>query len=131
MILRFPHLAQNFFKKLDIKDLKACLYVSRKWSNFIQSEKFPWQKKIQNVRSICKQPTNNENVCRILKKAPMKVLQDFCLALKNLPQININNEFSPLHIAAETGMLDLCKFVMFKADNEHPKDGKGVTGIFF
>ena len=131
MILRFPHLAENVLNHLAIIDLKNCLNVSRHWSKFIQNEKFPWKKKIQNVRSICKQPTNDENVSKILKRAPMRVLQDFCLALKKLPKININNEFSPLHIAAETGMLDLCKFIMSKTDNEHPKDGKGVTGDFF
>ena len=43
MILRFPHLAENFFNELAIKDLKTCLNVSRKWSNFIQNEKFPWK----------------------------------------------------------------------------------------
>ena len=61
----------------------------------------------------------------------MKVLQDFCLAFRNSTQINTENEFSPLHIAAETGMSDLCKFIMFKTDNEHPKDGQDVTGDFF
>ena len=131
MISRFPHLAENVFKNLAIEDLKNCLNVSRHWSNFIQNEKFPWKKKIQNVRSICKQPTKNENVNSVLKRAPMKVLQDFCLALKDSTQINTENGFSPIHIAAETGMSDLCKFVMSKTDNEHPKDRKGVTGDFF
>ena len=131
MISRFPHLAKSVFKELAIDDLQTCLNVSRKWCNFIQNEKFPWEKKIQSVKNICKKSKNSENHEKMFKKAPLKILQDLCFAIQKSTQINIQNEFSPLHIGAEIGMLDLCKFIMFKTDNKNPKDEKGVTALHF
>ena len=68
----------------------------------------------------------------MLKKAPLVILQDLCLAIKTFSdsnQMKAENQLSPLHIAAETGMINLCKFIIFKTQNENPKDQKGVTAL--
>ena len=129
IILRFPHLAEYIFKELGINDLKTCLNVSTQWQNFIKNGKFPWKQRIQIERKKYKQSANNKNLNRFLKKAPLKILQDLCIAIRKLDTIKSQNEFSPLHIAAETGMYDLCEFILFKTDNKNPKDNNEVTAL--
>ena len=129
IIFRFPHLAENIFKELGINDLKTCLKVCRQWCNFIQNERFPWKRRIQIEQKIFKPSTNNENLNKILKKAPLIILQDLCIAIRKLDKIKAQNEFSPLHIAAETGMYDLCEFLLFKTDNKNPKNKYEATAL--
>jgi len=129
IISRFPLLAVHIFKELDTKDLQTCLNVSRLWYKFINNEKFPWKRKIQSVVKKCKQKTSKKYLKTVFRKAPLVILRDFCLALENLTEIKVQNEFLPLQIAAESGMSNLCKFVMFKTENENPQDQMGFTAL--
>ena len=47
--------------------------------------------------------------------------------------VNTRDELgnTPLHWAAILGYLDICKYIMEKLDNEHPKNANGKSPIHF
>ena len=65
-----------------------------------------------------------------MRKAPLTILQDLCFATKRFSKerrMKAKDQLPPLHIAAVTGMSELCKFVMFKTDYESSKERIEVT----
>ena len=98
MILRFPHLALNIFKQLNLKKLKICLMASTQWSAFIQNQKFPWIKKILSIRQFYKQ-SNNEKWDKVMKNAPKEILKKLLLATnKFFNPKKAKNQWAPLHV---------------------------------
>ena len=128
MIYRFPLMANNIFKKLDTKGLKMCLKVSRKWSDFIHNERFPWKRTIRKVIELYKQ-TNDNEWNKVLKNAPKSILQNLLNAIKTFFENNPferNSRWTLLHIAAYYGNLNLFIFIVDKTENENPSNEKGI-----
>jgi hypothetical protein len=42
VLLRFPHIGDQVFKKLDNEDLTKCRKISPSWNEFIDNQKLPW-----------------------------------------------------------------------------------------
>lgn len=72
LILRFPNLAEDIFKKLAKEDLKNCSEVSRQWCNFIQNKQFPQKRNIQPLK------ITGENWKKVLKKTFLRIVQNIC-----------------------------------------------------
>ena len=112
IVVQFPHLAQNIFKNLDLTDLNNCLLVSKKWYNFIKNEKDLCIKMIQNIREVYKQ-SNCIQWNIVLKSAKKEILQKLLIATQEFfDNTKVENQWSPLHIAADYGNYDLCKFIL-------------------
>ena len=112
MVVQFPHIAQNIFKNLDLTDLNNCLLVSKKWYNFIKNEKNLCIKMIQNIREVYKQ-SNGDQWNTVLKTAKIETLQKLLKATQEFfDNTKVENQWSPLHIAADYGNFDLCKFIL-------------------
>ena len=128
MIHRFPHMANNIFKKLDTKDLKMCLKVSLKWSAFIHNQRFPWKRTIRKVRELYKQ-TNNDEWNKVLKVAQKSILKHLLYAIQTFFENNSferKSQWTPLHIAAYDGNLNLFIFIIDKTKNENTSDQRGI-----
>jgi hypothetical protein len=133
MMLRFPHIAQDVFKELDNESLKNCRNMSRAFCDFIDNEKFYWIRKIQNYVSMMiflKQwqkvlrNTPTENIKKIFVTVKQFVEYDCCYYLYRW-----NLQWSPLHIAAAQGHLELCKYIIEKTNNPNPKKRSGLTAF--
>ena len=51
VMLRYPDIAENIFKKLDDKTLKNCIKVSKMWGTFFATQRFAWIRRIENHAS--------------------------------------------------------------------------------
>ena len=50
-MLKFPHLPEKIFQKLDIKSLSKCREVSRSWVNIIDERNYSWLR-VVNIPTI-------------------------------------------------------------------------------
>ena len=50
-MLRFPHLPEQIFQKLDNENLFKCREVAKSWQNLIDGRNYPWFR-IVNIPSI-------------------------------------------------------------------------------
>ena len=50
MMLRFSKLIQDIYEELDDKSLTNCKIASKSWCDFIDHKKFPFVRKIQELR---------------------------------------------------------------------------------
>ena len=47
LFLRFRHLGEQFFEKLDNKDLDKCSNMTKPWNEFTSERKLPWIRMIK------------------------------------------------------------------------------------
>ena len=52
MLLKFPHLGDTIFQKLDTTALYHCKKVDRRWKEFIQREKFYKDKLLRRIQEV-------------------------------------------------------------------------------
>ena len=129
MMLRFPHIVQDVFEELDNKSLTHCRNVSRVCCDFIDNEKFYSVRKIQGcVRMTEFQLQWN----KVLKNIPTQVAKEIFVTVEDFFQYDWYRkklQWSPLHIAAEQGQLELCKFIVEKTRDANPRRKDGITAI--
>ena len=129
MMLRFPHIVQDIFKELDNKSLTHCRNVSRVCCDFIDDEKFYSLRKIQGcVRMTEFQQQWN----KVLKNIPTQVAKKIFVTVEHFFQYDLYRkklQWSPLHIAAEQGQVELCKFIFEKTKDANPRRKDGITAI--
>ena len=53
LMVRFPHLPEKIFQKLDCEGLFKCRKVARSWLNIIDERNYPWLR-IVNIPTILK-----------------------------------------------------------------------------
>ena len=51
LILRFPHLLEKMFLKLNNQSLLKCRELARSWKNIIDGRKYPWLR-LMNIPTI-------------------------------------------------------------------------------
>ena len=129
MMLRFPHIVQDVLEELDNKSLTNCRNMSRIFCHFIDNEKFYSVRKIQGgVRMTEFQLQWN----KVLKNIPTQVAKEIFVAVEHFFQYDWYRkklQWSPLHIAAEQGQLELCKFIIGKTKDANPRRKDGITAI--
>ena len=84
--VRFSHLAENIFDKLDDKTLAKCRFVSKKWQAYIDNQKTLNVRKIKTIVEEFHEVGVSWK--RILKTAPNQTIIDLAEAVSNFYQKN-------------------------------------------
>ena len=130
MLLKFPHVGQQIFKKLSNKNLTKSKEVARTWEHFITNEKFYKQK----VHYETKQKEKNEEGWTPLHKAAEEGKDSKCkLIMDNVEDKNPKDDFgwTPLHLAAWEGHLSVCQLIVNNVEDKNPKKKKWIYTTTF
>ena len=140
VFLRFPHLAEIVFKKLNNQNLSKCLEVGQSWKLFIDDNNLIWtriKKKypIQNEAQIkpidryILTSINGDKYCTTdLHLAALTgqteifkfLFEEDFLTKKNIDPYDLG--MTPFHLAAAKGRLNICRLIVDKIGN--PSKGK-------
>ena len=129
MMLRFPHIVQDIFQELDDKSLTNCRNVSKACCDFIDNEKFYLVRKIQNCVSMNE---FQQQWKKVLRNIPTESTKKIFVAVEQFVENDLNRkklQWSPLHIAAEQGNLEFCKYIIEKTKEHNPKRQDGITAF--
>ena len=113
--LRFPHLLEQINELLDDKSLTKCKEVSRIICSITENQKsgrFFTQRVIQSYIKNSREYGEEWQI--VLNKLRIKKLSEFEVMVKgfyNQDKSRREFQWSPLHIAAERGHIDLCKWI--------------------
>ena len=126
-ILRFPDVARDIFKELNNESLTTCRSVSSFWCDYLDDQKFCW------VRMILRYRKNMKNAYqqwkKVFKNTPVEVAKEISVSTQQFFKSSflhfdisrIEFHWSPLHIAAGQGNLNLCKHIFEKTKNTQPR----------
>ena len=129
MMLRFPYIVQNVFQELDDKSLTNCRNVSDACCDFIDNGKFYLVRKIQDCVSM---KEFHQQWKKVLKNIPTESTKKIFVAVEQFVKYDMNRkklQWSPLHIAAEQGNLEFCKYIIEKTKEHNPKRQDGITAF--
>ena len=126
-ILRFPDVARDIFKELNNESLTTCRSASRLWCDYLYNQKFWWVRMIQRYRKNMgnayqqwKKVFKNTPV-EFVKEISVSTQQFFTSSFLHFDKSRTEFHWSPLHIAAGQGNLDLCKYIFEKIKNAQPR----------
>ena len=142
-IARFPTIAVAIFKEVDNRSLGNCRISSKIWGNFIDEQKFPW------VRRIGMHRDNligfSEDWRKVLVKTPYEPIKSLAFAVEKFfssrnkktwfqffglkKYAKKQHQWAPQHIAAESGELELCKYIFQKTTLRNPATKFGTTPL--
>ena len=129
MMPRFPHIVQDIFKELDNKSLTNCRNVSRVYRDFIDNEIFHSVRKIQGFVYMTE---FQQQWNKVLNNIPTQVKKEIFGRFEQCFQYDWYKkklQWSPLHIAAEQGQLEVCKFMIERTRYANPMRKDGITEI--
>ena len=113
--LRFPHILEQINELLDDKSLIKCKEVSRILCSTIKKQEFG---KFLSKRVIQSYIKNSKEFAKewtiVLKKLPLEKLYEFEILVKdffNAVPSRFDGKWCPMHIAADCGDMELCKFI--------------------
>ena len=127
VLLRFPHLGEAIFQKVDNKSLALCQIVNGSWYRFIQYQKRPkW------IRIKHRQVKNLENLSKEFKGIPVYVPFErmFFSAMRH--EIMIPGGYTVFHLAAITGCFETCELIiksLHKTEKRNPPNETGFTPL--
>ena len=126
---RFREIFEIIFHDLDNISLKNCRNVCKAWKSFIDTDKFIWLKRIEKYRGSMEKFSYQWS--KVIEKTPTGEVNELCQAVENffrLSSSNIKNQYSPLHIAAGNGLVELSERIIEKTGNCNP-GGDGYTAL--
>ena len=112
-ILRFPDVAQDIFKELNNESLTMCRSVNMLWCDYLYNQKFWWVRTIQryrkNMRNAYQQWKKGfkNTPVEFVKEISVSTQQFLTSSFLHFDKSRIEFHWSPLHIAAGQGNLDL------------------------
>ena len=113
--LRIPHILEQINELLDDESLIKCKEVSRIICSIIQNQKSGKFLTTRMIQCYVKNPGEFSTDWRIIfQKLPAERLSEFGILVKDFYKgfpSRFDNSWSPMHIAAERGHLDYCKFI--------------------
>jgi hypothetical protein len=112
MMLIFSKLIQGIFEELDDKSLTNCKIASKSWCDFIEDKKFHLSEKFNSSGKTWK--NSKTHWVKLVIKTPFEIVKELAIAVHQCFRWSITfkggkKQWSPLHIAAEGGNLQLCK----------------------
>ena len=127
LCLRYPHIFEMILFNLDNQTLASCRSVSKQFSVSIEDGKILWiriiQKQISKIQS--KYQKLNRSWKIVIDKAPAKVIKELAIELY-LNSVEHSRIFLfPLHIAAASGLIESCEYLLKNTKDEHLKDYSG------
>ena len=130
MLSRFPSLAQDIFKELDNKSLIKCRKVSVQWQNFVDNQKYNWIRRVHKSNG-----SMNEFYVQwklIYRNTPFDLVKELSTAVLQFFEDDISRserQYSPLHVAADIGLLELSKFIIRRTGDKNPARSDGYTAL--
>ena len=126
-ILRFPYIARDIFKELNNESLTTCRSVSRLWCDYLDDQKFCWVRMIQRYRR--NMGNAYQQWKKVFKNTPVEFAKEISVStqqflassLLHIDYSRIEFHWSPLHIAAGQGNIELCKNIFEKIKNTQPR----------
>ena len=113
--LRIPHIMEEINTLLDNKSLVKCKEVSGIMSSIIENQKSGKYLTIRMIQSYIKNPKEFARDWKIVfQKLPLESLNCFGILVKDFYKAfpsRLDGNWSPLHISAEQGHLEFCKFI--------------------
>ena len=129
---RFPAIGQDIFGKLGNRKLTKCKRVSRSLYRFLEENKLIW------VRMIDKYNANHIQFKvywkSVMEKVPSANVKQLTIAIEKfyfMGRDQLEHQNSPHHIAAKSGSLSLCKFIIQTTRVLNPSRQDGMTGYHF
>ena len=124
VLIRFPHLGDNIFKKLDSKSLIKCKKVNRTFNNFLKVERSSYCRVIQwytncsetLMREIAKKSGGAIIIVSVLRE----IFGNFMRGTKQNSKYLEKWANTPLHFAADRGHLAAYQLIMENIDNKNP-----------
>ena len=132
MMLRFPILIQDIFEELDDRSLTNCKIASKSWCNFIENNKFSFIRRILEYRRNKEEFKIHWN--KVVIRTPFEIVKELAIAVHQCFRWSITfkggkKQWSPLHIAAERGNLQLCKYIVKMTGDKNPSRKDGLTPL--
>ena len=113
--LRIPHICEQINELLDDESLIKYKEVSRVICSIIENQKSGKFLTIRMIQCYVKNPEEYSTDWRIIfQKLPAERLSEFEILVKEFYKAfpsRFENNWSPMHISAERGRLDFCKFI--------------------
>ena len=130
MFSRFPIIAQDIFKELDNKSLIKCREVSVPWKNFIDNEKFIWIRTMQKYGASMKEFYEQWKL--VIKKTETNLVKELSKAVLQFFEDDVSRnkqQYSPLHVTADKGLLESSKFMIQRTGDKNPARSDGQTAL--
>ena len=124
LMLRYPHLPEQIFQKLNNKSLFKSRVVARSWKDLIDRRKYPWLR-------IVIIPTILENRNTYLHlAAETGQIEAIEIAFSEEEDENITNRFgeTPFHLACVNGRFEIVQFLLKNSDLEFNVNAKNNCG---
>ena len=113
--LRTPHILEQINELIDNKCLVKCKEASRILCSNIENQKRGKFLTTRLIQSYLKNPEEFDKDWRIvIQKLPMKRLSEVEILVKDFYKVcpsRFEENWAPMHIAAERGCLDFCRFI--------------------
>ena len=128
LVLRFPHVLEQIFQKLDNKSLFRCREVARSWQNIIDGRNYPWLR-IVNIPRILKGRNTYLHLA-----ARTGQIEPFKRALYEEENKNIKDQYGEtfFHRACKYGRFNIVQLLLtdleLSAINNHRDVTTGATG---
>jgi ankyrin repeat protein len=131
---RFPMIADMIFKNLDDESLSTCKMASRNINTFVKDERFFWLRQIGRYNKHFQEFQMTWN--KTLKQTPTFILMKIAkvINLGYVKKLDSDPEdmyhhfnWSPLHVAAGSGSLELCEYILEKTKNSIQPGRQDVT----
>ena len=115
LCLRFCHISEAIFEKIDNKSLNECRKINSSFRASIDSQKFKWIRIIAKCIGKIDNSEVSESWKKFLNKVPTKVVKELGQVVQKFFKVRpsrYDHQWTPLHIAAERGHLSLCKYII-------------------
>ena len=131
VMLRFPHLAEQIFQKLDNKGMAKSIEVEQFWKQFIDVRDYRWRR-VVNIPSIL--TGRNTYLHLAAEHGQIDVFEMLLNEDNNTDPENIFGE-TPFVFACSKGRMNIVAMLLKKSGglkinlNQRTKDNDGVTGF--
>ena len=130
--LRIPLLLEQINELLDNKTLANCMEVSSIFCVVIENQRSGRFLYARIIQSYLKNFGNDWMT--VVKKLPIQKLKEFAILVKEFHDAvpkRSEQKWSPMHVAAERGRLDLCNLIVKETSVRNPIGQNRLTPIHF
>ena len=125
---RFPLLNKLIFSQLDNESLATCMEVDNTWKSCIDGQKLPWIRMIEKHIGRLEQYPGTWK--KVSSKIPVKNVQELAHAVQKFYVFYYSwTDWTPMHISAACGKLELCQFICEKMNEKNPEKLLCLFGV--